>query len=353
VQFFSPLYERQSPALYLRRAISRVFTGRKILPDRDPTVINNFARQITRKLRQEPVDVIFSHGTIPISLLDCQVPIVFWSDTTFAGMIDFYPGFTNVQRESLGHGNRMEQAALSRAALAIYSSEWAAGTCLDHYQVDRARVEVVPFGPNFEEKWTVEEIDALIRARSVQTCRLIFSGVDWQRKSGDLALRLAEALNRAGLRSELAIIGCRPPQEKNLPEYVKVVGYLDTTTPAGRREYEAYLARTHFLVLPTRADCSPRVVYEANAMGVPCITSDVGGLPTTIRKDVNGAMFPADGRFVQSAADYILGFMQPGADYAGLAARTVRYHKERHTWDISARRIVTLLERLCTPSSGR
>jgi glycosyltransferase involved in cell wall biosynthesis len=351
VRFFSPLQERQGTGLFFRRAFSRMFSGRKILPNRDPGVIRQYARQIARELRTKPVDVIVSNGTIPVALLDCAAPIVFWCDATFAGMVDFYPGFTNLQRESLENGDRMEQAALSRAALAIYASEWAAGTCLEHYRVDPTKIEVVPFGPNLAKERAVEEIEALIRARSLQTCRLAFSGIDWQRKGVDLALDLAGALNRAGLRTELAIIGCRPPQDRDLPDYVEVAGYVNTSTPAGSEAYESRLARAHFLVLPTRADCSPRVIYEANALGVPAITSRVGALPAMVRRDVNGAAFPADGGFVQAAADYILGVMRTEAAYAGLAARTVRYHKENHTWEKSARRIVGLLEKLCPPSS--
>lgn len=351
VRFLSPLSTRHRPGLFLRRLLSRVLTGRRILADRDPSVLANYARQIARQIAETPVEVIFSDGTIPISLLDCRVPIVFWSDATFAGMLDFYPGFINLQRESVENGNRMEQAALSRAALAIYTSDWAAGTCLDHYQVDPARVKVIPYGPNLEKEKPLAEIDALIRARSMQTCQLIFSGTNWQRKGGDLALRLAEALNRAGLHTELAIIGCRPPLQKKLPSYVKVIGYLDPITAAGRREYEEHLARAHFLVLPSRADCTPRVIHEANALGVPCITSDVGGLPSMIRRDINGAMFPRDDQFIPASADYILGMMPSGTAYADLAARTVRDHKERHTWEISAHRVVTLLESIRPPSS--
>jgi glycosyltransferase involved in cell wall biosynthesis len=212
------------------------------------------------------------------------VPIVFWVDATFKSMVDFYPSFNGLHRESLENGNRMEEAAISRAALAIYSSEWVAMTCLDHYRVDPAKVEVVPFGPNLERERSPIEVDAMIQVRSQQNCRFIYVGTDWQRKGGALNLRLVEALNRAGLRFELEIVGCRPLPENNLPEYVKVIGYLDISTPSGMRDYEAHLSRAHFLILPTQADCKPRVICEANAMGVPCITSDVGGLPSMILK---------------------------------------------------------------------
>lgn len=94
------------------------------------------------------VDVVFSPGTIPIAHLKTNYPIVFWADATFAGMIDFYPSFSNLCSRSIRDGNRMEQAALSKCSLAIYSSEWAAKTALDNYDVNPQKVKVVPFGAN-------------------------------------------------------------------------------------------------------------------------------------------------------------------------------------------------------------
>jgi glycosyltransferase involved in cell wall biosynthesis len=315
--------------------------------------VKSFAGQVARKMAEIPVDVIFSDSSIPISLLDCRVPIIYWCDATFAGMVDFYPGFSHLQRESIENGNRMEQAAISRAALAMFSSDWAARTCRSYYQVSPSRIEVVPFGPNLDQERSLGEVEKMIGERVREPLRLIFSGTDWQRKGGELSLRLAEALNRAGTRTELTVVGCQPFPGHNVPDYVKAIGYLDISKPAGIKEYEKQLSRSHFLVLPTYADCTPRVICEANALGVPCITSDVGGLPSMIRKDINGAMFPTDDGFVASSADYILGVMRPGAGYSDLAARTVRDYKERHAWEISARRIVTLLELVGTPSVAK
>ncbi len=116
---------------------------------REPKVLRSYADQVARSLRQSPgADAIVSPGTAPIAYLKSDKPIVFWADAAYAGMVGFYPGWSNLCRESIAKGNAMEQAALSNCRLAIYASDWAAKTAIDHYDVDPAKVKVVPFGAN-------------------------------------------------------------------------------------------------------------------------------------------------------------------------------------------------------------
>jgi hypothetical protein len=61
-------------------------------------------------------------------------------------MIEFYPTFTNLCKNSLENGYKMELSAITNAKLAIYSSEWAAETARVIYQADKSKVKVVPFG---------------------------------------------------------------------------------------------------------------------------------------------------------------------------------------------------------------
>jgi glycosyltransferase involved in cell wall biosynthesis len=344
VCFLSPLTLKQTPGLFVRRTFSRLFRGKRLLPDREPMVVKDLARQISEKLKETPVEVVFSHGTIPIGLLDCPVPVVFWSDATFAGMVGFYPRFKSLDPASLRRGNQLEQSVLERATLSFYASEWAARTCLENYRVDSAKVKVVPFGANLADEPPLREVERIIRARSKQPCRLVFVGTEWERKGGDLALDLAAVLQRNGLPTELVIIGCRPAAKVKLPDYVKESGYVDTSTPAGQDAYRMLLVQSHFLVLPSRADCSPRVLYEAGAMGLPCLTTNIGGIASIIHPGVNGDLFPTGDGFVEPAARFVMEAMRTAAVYQEMAVRTLKYHTKNHTWEKSADKIATWLE---------
>jgi len=50
VRFLSPLSRRHGPVFFMRRLSSRVFSGQRILPDRNPSVVASYARQISRRI---------------------------------------------------------------------------------------------------------------------------------------------------------------------------------------------------------------------------------------------------------------------------------------------------------------
>ena len=72
-------------------------------------------------------------------------------------MLNFYPEFSNLCNETIRNGNGMEQAALSNCELAIYSSEWAAASAINNYQVDREKIKVVPYGANLSCTLSIED----------------------------------------------------------------------------------------------------------------------------------------------------------------------------------------------------
>ncbi len=215
--------------LKLKRKIYRRISKKKYLSDRSPLVLRSYANKIGQLLEGSDHDVVFSPSSIIISDLKTQSPIVFWTDATFAGMMNFYDTFSNLNRETIRNGHRQEQRALNNCSLAIYSSEWAAKSAIDHYEVDPSKVKIVPFGANLECNRTLEEILALVDEKmDFDPIRLLFIGKDWQRKGGPKALEVVKLLNHRGLHAQLHIAGCIPPIA--LPAFVKVHGFISKQT---------------------------------------------------------------------------------------------------------------------------
>jgi glycosyltransferase involved in cell wall biosynthesis len=338
----SPLRHRWAPLLRGRKLLTRLLLRKEYQRDRQPLVLEHYARQIEQRLRTEDVDVVFSPSTIPIARLRSSEPIVFWTDAVFAGLVDYYPDFSNLSRSSRAAGDRMERAALERAALAVYSSEWAAEMAVDYYGADPAKVEVVPFGANLERALPPDDVASVVEARPADRCELLFVGVGWLRKGGDVAVEVARRLNRAGLETRLTVIGSDPPEAT---AFVRPLGFVSKASPEGRSLLERLLCEAHFLILPTRADCTPMVLAEANAFAVPTLTARTGGIPTIVTDGRNGFAFPPEAE-AQDYCDRILELLAERARYRALALTAYEEYATRLNWETAGSRVTGLLDRV-------
>lgn len=343
LEFISPLDINEPVRLWALRKIVRL-TGKRILPEREPEVLDGLAVQVEKKLKQLSVDLIFSDSTLPISHLNTNLPVVFWADATFAGMLDFYRGFDQLTSRSIRNGNLAEQSALSKSAMAFYSSEWVRQTCINNYEVDASRIHSVLTGANLIEEPSPEEVKAMIAERSMEPCRLLFVGLDWQRKNGDAAVALTGELNRRGLPSKLTVIGDKPGRK--FPPFVEFAGKVDKSLPADQKKLSSAYAGSHFLLLPSRAEALGRVLTEANAFGVPCIATNVGGISNYIKDGGNGHLFPSDEKFVPLAADFIIKTMSSRDAYVDLANHSHAIYCAVGNWRASGNQLRSYLSGL-------
>lgn len=310
--------------------------------DADPATLKNYASQIANKLNHTQSDIVFSATVNPVAYLECNQPIVFWADGTFANVQNFYPLYSNFPEEVIRDWHRMEKLALEKCKLAIYSSDWAAQSAIRDYGADPSKVKVVPFGSNTESPFTFESIKNVINSRPTDCCKLLFLGVDWVRKGGDVAYQVAKQLNQAGLKTELTIVGCEPLVDETLPEFVKTLGFISKSTEAGKARIQKLLIESHFLILPTVADCTPIVFCEANSLGVPCLSTTVGGVPTIIKPNVNGNLFDLNAN-TSEYCDYIYRLFTNYADYKNLALSAFNEYQSRLNWDIAGQTVKRLL----------
>ena len=319
--------------------------GKKYMKDPEPFILKGFAKEIADKLSNCNADIVFSATSNPIAYLDCNQPLVFWADATFANIVDFYPSYSNLCQETVNNWHRMEQLALQKSRLAIYSSDWAAKAAINYYGADKSKVKVVSFGANLQHKFSFNEVKDLIESRPSDQCKLLFLGVEWFRKGGDIALNVAMELNKAGLNTELTIVGCKPFTKKPLPNFVKPLGFISKYTDQGRAKISQLIADSHFLLLPSLADCTPIVLCEANSLGVPCITTNVGGIPTVIRDNINGMKFPINSDISQYC-DYIANLFSNYSSYKYLALSSLKEYEKRLNWNVSAKEIHKLMTSL-------
>jgi len=250
------------------------------------------ARIIRRKLKHAHYDLLFAPAALEyIAYLHTSIPIVYLSDATFQLLIDYYPYYTGLHTWYKKQGNRAEYLAIRKARKIIYSSTWAATSAIDHYGADKSKISVIDFGANL----LVEPFNAAISFSCPEngTCNLLFIGVEWVRKGGDIAYNTLLKLQSEHFDCKLIIIGCKPDL-KQASEHIEIIPYLDKGNPQDAEKLGDIFLRSHFLLLPTRADCTPVVFSEAAAFGVPVISTDTGGVSSVIHEGVNGFLLPLE-----------------------------------------------------------
>ena len=341
LSYVGPLEDRADSALTLQRFLARA-RGKRVLPERDPQVARGYAEQVEQRLSRVDVDWIFSPGTIPIAEVGGTTPVAFWTDATFAQMVGLYPEFRRLTTATIENGNRLERLALSRASVAIYASDWAAQSAIRYYGADPGKIRVIPFGANLPVARSDIEIDRIIANRRGDLCRLLFVGTDWKRKRGDTALRIVKRLNDRGIRAELTVVGATPEIPEKIKDMVNVVGFVSKNTDKGRETLQQLYAASHFLIMPSRAECFGVVFAEAAAFGVPSIATNVGGIPAVVHDGVNGFTFPHSS-IVEEATNRIVELWGDSRRYDELCRSAFEDARTRLTWEVSGGKVAQLL----------
>jgi glycosyltransferase involved in cell wall biosynthesis len=108
-----------------------------------------------------------------------------------------------------------------------------------------------------------------------------------------------------------------------LAERVRFAGQV-----APGKDVRAELDRADLFIMPSRTEGLPRALIEAMARGVPCIASDVGGIPELLAKD--DLVPPGDGA---ALARKIIAVLEEPGRLATMSARNLaqarQYHERR------------------------
>jgi len=267
--------------------------GRNYSINRDPALFKARAIQANRLLQdQTGADAIIVPFPPDAAYLNCAPPIILVHDATWYQLLDFYPGYerSNLSRETIKGGLELDRRALAVCDRAIYSSHWAANSARRDYGIDPVKLHVIPFGAGLTAVPSRDDIARYLAERQHGPCRLLFMGVDWHRKGGDIALAAASKLHDDGLSVELQVVGCEPPS--GVPSFVRRFGFLSKKDPRQASLIHMLFQQASFFIMPTRADCTPVVFGEAAAYGLPVLTTNVGGISEIFGTGDWGSMFP-------------------------------------------------------------
>lgn len=285
-----------------------------------------------------------------IAYLKTKKKIIYISDGTFDAVVKMYSksavlisDFKKAFPKWIEKQCQQNQAkALAKARYSIFSSQWAVDSANLHYGVPRDRLFYLPFGPNISE----ELIEANFVPKSISTAaevRFLFVSADWKRKNGDVVVEICRQLINAGVKARLVTIGATAEDAKKL-EFVDDLGFLRKSKPNEFARFCKAYTESHFMLLPSLVDYSPIVFSEAQAFGVPPISTDVGGISSMIHHNDTGLLLPpsaAPEKFVEA----ILPYMLDPPSYEKLSRRCRDWYFQSANWTNWSRLIVALAKR--------
>lgn len=352
LEFLGPLNRRKLPITRLKWLVYRRL-GQSYYSPVEPWVAPHYARQIEAQLARSKADLLLCpENAIPLARVRTALPTVLWTDALLGSLVDFYPYLTNLCPETRRRLHAVEKAALERCDRIILTSQWAAQSAMDLYGLPADNIRIIPRGASRAQDLAQTEVEALIAQRPPDPCRLLFLGVDWERKGGPLALEVAQTLNQQGVKTELWVVGCEPRWTGDRPSFVRSFGFIDRATPEGEAQFAHLLGTAHFLIFPTKADTFGVAISEANAAGLPCVAAAVGGIPTVLQTDINGRAFPVEAT-AGNYAQYIAAYMADYPRYRTLALSAWQHYRQHLSWDAAQQQAWGYLQELVAGGNSR
>ena len=339
-----PLNNKFILPLRILNKLSKIVLKKKFDYLRSPLAAKEFARVVESKIKNNDCDLLFiPEGSQILAYLKTDLPIIALSDTTFRLMAGYYPSFTGLFAFSERWSDDTEDRALKKADAVIYTSDWAAKNAIEYYKCSPAKINVIHFGANMNIVPLREDVMAK-RKEQRPKLKMLFVGVDWARKGGEIAFRTMVELNNRGIDTELVVCGCKPPLGFK-HEKMKVVNFLNKDDFKQAAQLNDLYMESSMFVLPTRSECSAVVYCEAAAYGLPLISTDTGGVSSYVRDGVNGYLLSLQAG-PEVYADTIQSIWKDRSRYLALCEMSRSRFDNDLNWDSWALKVKEIIEKL-------
>jgi glycosyltransferase involved in cell wall biosynthesis len=267
-------------------------------------------------------------------------PYIYHSDATAHLMVGYY--WQNINPKSIRQAELLEESASQHAVMNLRSSQWAIDSVIKDCGVASEKCHVLEFGPNLDMK-DIVPCDPYIGGK----LRVFFSGVDWKRKGGEIAVDTIRELRKRGIDANITIVGIlkdKLPKDVANLDFVTCVGFLNKNNSDEYHKYVELFHNSHILILPTIAECSAIVYSEAANFGTPCYTHLTGGTANYVVDGLNGRTLPlaASGKDFANAIEHdIRNGLLPKMHDAAL-----RLAHEKLSWEAWSKRFKALCDGL-------
>ncbi len=265
-----------------------------------------------------------------------KAKVVLLSDAPFCGIEDYYSSSSNLYHRNSREANAISREAFSVCSKVIVSSEWAKQQAVQHYGIDAAKMVVIEFGANLQSSAMGHIVHTYTAQRPLN---IFFSGIEWERKGGDVAVACCAELLQMGIPATLHIVGTPVPEEYADLSFIRSYGFLSKNVPDEYEQYIRILEDMDMFLFPSRAECSATVLCEAAGYGLPVFCYDTGGVGNYVINGVNGIRLPLS----STGKHFAVAIQQALAsnDMDNYSAGAQRMYRDRLNWTTWAQRVRT------------
>lgn len=281
-------YTPSSKLVWWLSHIIRIFNKKSIQYGVYPLYLKSCAKSINLDLVAN-CDILFFPGMASIMrYLKVEKSFIYYSDATVHDMLDYY--WFDVDRITRYFAERQEKWAIQHCTMKMSASTWAANTVRDYYGCDASKNHVLLLGANIDDC----DLQNVEKKSFAGKLKILFSGVEWERKGAAIAIDAVLELNKRGIDAELIMCGLKeiPSDSIPLPSCVKNLGFLNKNKAEEYEKYAYAITDADIFLLPTKAECAGIVFCETSANGIPSFTYDTGGIPDYVVNGKNGYRLP-------------------------------------------------------------
>ena len=268
-----------------------------------------------------------------VAELSRYYPAAYVGDATVRQLQGYYPGFWSSGATSTFDRMHKDEATTHRRSRAVfYASDWAAKAAIEASPSIARKVHVVPFGASVTAP---ANVNAERRERGL---RLLWCGVDWERKGGDVAVETLRIVRARGLDASLDVIGVSRPPGLEDQDHVIFHGRLNKSVRSERRLLDDLYASAFIFLLPSKAEAFGIVFAEAAAFGIPVVAYETGGVPSSVEDGGSGVLLGVDAS-PTDFAELVIKLWNEPAEWQSYSRRAVELHREELNWTAWARRV--------------
>lgn len=305
------------------------FTGKRINYRDSFFLATAYSNKIEQSLKEDNYELIIAPaGTSIIAGLCNSIPSIYINDRSIPSGLNYHPILTNLTKYSEKTSFECEEKVISRSFLTVYSSPWASEAAKTRYSELSHKISCIPFGANEDAPPAFTDNKGV----SKENIQLLFIGVKWMEKGGDIAYEALLKLHEAGIKAQLNVVGVYPPKEIAANPNVISHGFLSKNIPQEFEKLKNLFHNSDFLILPTRFEAYGLVFCEAASYGLPAIATRTGGIPGIIQDGKTGVLISYEQRGDAYATEIIKLIEKP--ELYGEMRRNSREHYEKTlNWD--------------------